>query len=214
MGDRRHVLFSATDLKRVYLVDDSIRVQGRAACLAFDAAGRLVASRLFDGRQLACGETKLSGRGLRKATVTEVDYAKGVVALAQPCLSAADEGAWVPVRSADHEASVRIEKVLGPDRFSIAGQDLRTGRGLVVKAEGDAVSTNAPLYFAEPGMTVVDETGKPLARVKRASGLEVQCDRALPATLPDADGDGAARFTIMAIGPGDVAAIGDVSRGD
>ncbi len=213
MGERRHVLFSATDLQREYVVAGTLHVQGRAACLAFDAAGKPVAARLCDGQLLTVGETKLTGRGLRQATITSVDYARGSVTLDQPCLSAADAGRWVPVRSAGHEASVRIEKVLGPNQFSCAGQDLRTGRGMIVSAEGATVGTNAPLYFAEPGMTVVDETGKPLARVKQAQGLKVECDRPLPATLPDTDRDGVGRFTIMAIGAGDAVTIGDVSEG-
>ena len=45
----------------------------------------------------------------------------------------------------------------------------------------------------------------------RASGLDVECDQPLPATLPDRDGDGVGRFTIMAIGARDMAEIGDVT---
>ncbi len=137
-----------------------------------------------------------------------MDYAQGIVTLDQPGLTAADEGRWVPVRSATHEASVQIEKVLSPTSFSCAGQDLRTGRGTITSAEGSTVKTNAPLYFCEPGMTVADETGRPLARLVRASSLTVQCDQPLPATLPDADGDGVGRFVIMAIGAGDGVEVG------
>lgn len=211
MGDRRHVLFSTTNPRQQYVVDGGIRVQGRAACLAFDADGRIVKGTLFDGQQVTCGDTRLSGRGLRQAKVAAVDYAQGIVTLEQPCLSADDEGQWAPVRSASHEASVRIEKVLAADRFSIAGQDLRTGQGTIMSAADGVVNTNAPIFFAEPGMTVIDETGLPLARVTAAAGLTVTCEPPLPNALPDTDGDGACRFTVMAIGPGDVAEIGDVS---
>jgi hypothetical protein len=210
IGDRRHVIFSATDMTREYVVDGKLRVQGRGAVLALDAAGQVTAARLFDGTRLTMGQTKLTGVGLRAAKIAGVDYAKGVVTLDQPCLKPQDEGRWVPVRSATHEASVRIEQVLSPTHFSCAGQDLRTGRGMILGAEGNTIKTNAPLYFCEPGMTVVDETGKPLARVKLARGLSVECEQPLPATLPDADKDGVGRFVIMAIGAGDGVEVGSV----
>ncbi len=210
LGDRRHIIFSATNLDQEYRVDGTLRVQGRAACAALDAAGALVRARLFDGRLLAVGNTAVTGPGLRRATVRSVDYGQGIVTLEEPCLTSADEGRWVPVHSATHEASVRIERVLAPDRFSCAGQDLRTGRGTIVTANGDAITTNAPLYFVEPGMAVVDETGRPLARVVQSRGLDLQCDQPLPETLPDADSDGVGRFVVMAIGPGDTANIGSV----
>jgi len=213
MGDRRHVIFSATNLSQEYVVDGTLHVQGRGGVLSLDAAGAVTAARLFDGKLLTRGATQLTGKGLRQARIASVDYAQGIVTLDQPCLKPQDAGRWAPVRSATHEASVQIEQVLSPTRFSCAGQDLRTGRGTIAGAEGSTVKTNAPLYFCEPGMTVVDETGKPLARLLRASSLTVQCDQPLPATLPDADGDGVGRFVIMAIGAGDGVEVGDVSGG-
>lgn len=212
LGDRRHIIFSATDLEQEYLVDGTMRVQGRAACVALNAAGGIDMARLFDGRALALGAVTADGPGVRRATIQSVDYDQALVILEERCLTSADEGRWVPVRSATHEASVRIEQVLAPDRFSYAGQDLRTGRGTIVRAEGSKVSTNAPLYFVEPGMTLVDETGRPMARVIEASGLDLECDQPLPETLPDADGDGVGRFVIMAVGPGDTAEIGSVTE--
>ncbi|MBU0606912.1 MAG: heparinase II/III-family protein, partial [Armatimonadetes bacterium] len=209
-GDRRHIIFSATNVAQVYTVDGKLRVQGRGAVLALDAAGKVTAARLFDGKLLALGATKLTGAGVREAKIASVDYAKGIVTLGQPCLRPTDAGRWVPVRSATHEASVKIEQVLSPTSFSIGAQDLRTGRGTIISAEGNTVQTNAPLYFCEPGMTVVDERGQALARVKLAKGLSVECDGPLPATLPDADKDGAGRFTIMAIGAGDGVEIGSI----
>ena len=132
MGDRRHVLFSATDLQREYVVDGSLHIQGRAAWLSYDAAGKPTDTRLFDGTLLVSGEERLVGPGLRQAEIASIDYAAGLVTLGQPCLTEADEGRWVPVRSATHEASVRIEKVLAADRFSVAGQDLRPRTGWLV----------------------------------------------------------------------------------
>ncbi len=131
-----------------------------------------------------------------------------------PACKLAMKGAGFLLVSASHEASVQIEKILAPDSFSLAQQDLRTGRGIMLSLdnEGKRVKTNAPLYFAEPGMTIVDETGQPLARVVKATGLYMECDWPLPSSLPDMDKDGEGRFLIMAIGPGDTACIGHTAE--
>lgn len=208
LADRRDVIFSATDLQREHVIEGNIRVRGRAAVLSFDGRDRAQSIRLFDGESVRWGDSSMTGGGLRQVKIASVDYARGVVTLDRYCLTASDEGQCVPVLGPTHEATVRIEKVLAPNQFSCASQDLRTGRGMVVSAEGNTIKTNSPLYFVEPGMTAADENGKPLARVKSAKGLEVEFDQPLPAALPDADKDGVGRFTIMAIGPGDMAQIG------
>ena len=59
---------------------------------------------------------EVTGSGRRFARIASVDYAQGIVTLDRARLTQEDEGRWVPVRSASHEASVRIEKVLSPTR--------------------------------------------------------------------------------------------------
>jgi hypothetical protein len=218
LAHRRDIIFSATDLQQEYVVDGTLRIKGRGACLSFDGAGnvgRLIAgpsARLFDGQYARLGTVQLAGSGLREVKIASVDYAKGIITLATPCLTARDEGRWAPVVSGSHEASVRIEKVLAPNKFSCAGQDLRAGRGMILSAEGTTLKTNAPLYFVEPGMTVVGERGQVLTRLTSVQGLTVVVEKALTATdLPDSDGDGAGRFTVMVAGPGDTVQIGSTA---
>lgn len=213
-GSRRHIIFSSTTLQQEFIVDNTLHIQGRGAALELNAQNAVTRARLFDGTKLSFGATQLRGQGVRQAQIESVNYAQGIVKLNVPCLQVGDEGRWISVISASHEASVQIEKILAPDSFSLAQQDLRTGRGIMLSLdnEGKRVKTNAPLYFAEPGMTIVDETGQPLARVVKATGLYMECDWPLPSSLPDMDKDGEGRFLIMAIGPGDTACIGHTAE--
>jgi hypothetical protein len=208
LGARKDIIFASRNLQQEYVVDGRVRVQGRGAVLSF-AGGQLTQSRLFDGTALTCGTTKLTAPGLRTIAIAALDYAKGVVTLQTACLKPEDVGRWVPVTSPLHEASVRIEKVLSPTQFSIGTQDLRAARGLPQSFEDKTIKSNAQMYFAKPGMTVVNEAGQALARVEGVAGLALTTDVPVKASqFGDADGDGKARFTVMVIGPGDTANIG------
>ncbi|NCO42441.1 MAG: hypothetical protein COZ06_33950 [Armatimonadetes bacterium CG_4_10_14_3_um_filter_66_18] len=92
---------------------------------------------------------------------------------------------------------------------------MRTGRGYAVSLDGTVVNTNAAMYFAEHGMTVVNEEWRPLTRVIDAKGLALTlADPIAAADLPDANGDGKGRFLVMAIGPGDRITFGSTTRHD
>lgn len=209
LGTRKDIVFSSRDLQQTYTIDGKLKVTGRAAVVALDAAGNPVRARLFDGTALTCGQTTLTSNGLRTAQIKSLDYAQGIVTLDQPCLKQTDVGRWVPVTSASHEASVRIEQVLAPDKFSCTGQDLRAARGLPLALEGNTISTNALCYFAEPGMTVVNEAFRPLTRLVAAKGLKLEIATPVQASdFVDVDRDGKGRFFVMVAGPGDTVQIG------
>ena len=209
LGGRKHVVVSSPDPDGECVVDGRIRMRGRGACLELDAAGKVVRAALFDGRSLECGAFRLEGPGVRRAAVQEVDYAGGTLTLDKPVLRREDEGLWVPVSSDTHEASVRIERVLDPSRFSIGRQDLRAGRGRVVELQGKTLKSNSVAYFVEPGMAVVNEAGRRVGRIESAQGLTFTLREPLKEEdLPDTNGDGARRFTVMAISAGDTVGLG------
>lgn len=214
LGDRRHIVFSSTQPQISCRVDDRYTISGRGAVIELNAAGRVLQARLFDGTSLVAGAFRLSGQGARTARITAVDFAKGLVTLDAPVLRPADKGAWVPVTSSLHEGSVCIERVLSASQFSYGDQDLRVGRGQRLGLKDRTISTNALIYHAFPGMTVVNENGQPLGRLEDVKQLEVTLAGPVnDADLRDADGDGARRFTIMAFGPGDVAHFGQTVAG-
>lgn len=208
LGSRRDVLFAGRNLDQEYLVDGRVRVKGRGAVVSFEGE-KATRARLFDGTLLTCGALKLTAPGLRNTAIASLDYARGLVTVKTPCLRPEDVGRWVPLTSDRHEASVRIEKVLSPTQFSIGKQDLRAARGLPLALADKVIQSNAQMYFAKPGMTVVSEAGQALARVESVSGLSLTTKGALkPEQFPDCDGDGKGRFTVMVSGPGDTASIG------
>ena len=94
-------------------------------------------------------------------------------------------------------------------KFALDDQDLRTARGRVVALHDRTISSNAPAYFTEPGMTVVNERGAPIGRLDSVRQLEFTLRHIVAGSgLPDADGDGQRRFTVMAVGPGDSVSLG------
>jgi hypothetical protein len=72
---------------RKYLLDGKVTVDGQAACLVLDPAGKVSRAMLLNGTQLACGGYSLKGKGLRRVKVKQVDYERGIVALAAPVLT-------------------------------------------------------------------------------------------------------------------------------
>ncbi|MHB8993681.1 MAG: heparinase II/III domain-containing protein [Armatimonadota bacterium] len=211
LGTRRDVVFASRNLNQQYTVAARLKITGRGAVVSFEG-GKPVRARLFDGTTLTCDGLKLTAPGLRVASIASIDYAQGLITLKAPCLRPEDVGRWVPVHSEQHEASVRIEQVLAPDRFSIGTQDLRAARGLPLTLEGKTLNTNALCYFAKPGMTIVNEQGEPLTRLVSAVGLTLTMqDDLRPAQFADANGDGKGRFNVMVIGPGDVVAVGNAA---
>jgi len=194
------LLFWTPEAEVEHTVGDR-RMTGRAACVRTDAGGAIVSARLFDAAPQP------------SARISELDYDAGIVRLDAEILADDMTGRWAVVdTSADgvdapaHVTAVRIEEVIDASTFSIANQDLRCGvAGVREFDEAGNVFHDRVTYFANAGMTLLDERGAIIGRLKRAAlgdfmlvGREPTLD-----DFPDTDGDGRHRFTVMAIGPGD-----------
>ncbi len=184
---------------------DGGALTGRASCVRTDAEGIAIGGRLFDVAPQPA------------ARITEIDYEAGIVRLDAPILRADMAGCWVRVDTTAegveppaHVTAVRVEEVLAPDAFSIAGQDLRCGVASVREFdEAGNVFHDRTTYFVNAGMTLLDERGEIIGRLRRG-GIDNLMVVDLQPTMddfPDADGDGRHRFTVMAIGPGDVVTV-------
>ncbi|MEN6303439.1 MAG: heparinase II/III family protein [Armatimonadia bacterium] len=206
LGDRKHVIFSARNLRQEYVVGKDLRVKGRAAVVAYGASGGITTARLFDGEYLRQGGVEVRGNGLTECEIKDVSGKR--ITLTRGCLRAEDAGKWVSLRSAGHEAAVRLSRVVAPDCFE-TDDDLVTAGGTVLGVEGSSLRGNVQMYFAEPGMTIVNEAGKPVGRVQSNKGLSVEAEAPLSAAaFSDADGDGRVRFRVIAAGPGDRVLVG------
>lgn len=212
LDQRRQIVFWSYEPQTTHTLAGGIQIRGRGAVVELGAGDVVLQARLFDGELIKAGEWQLTGDGVREVKVKAVDYAKGEVTLEDSVLKESDQLLWAPCHSPRHEATVQVTEVLAADRLSLGDQDLRTGRGAVLFREGERISTNALMYFVFPGMTVVNEKMEPVARLVRRNGLSVHLDQTVEAdTFPDDDGDGRARFWVMAIGPGDLLKLGSTA---
>ena len=205
----RHYCFHSLNPGRKYLLDGQVIVDGQAACLVLDRKGEVARAMLLNGRRLAYGKFVVQSEGLRKSKIVEIDYAKGIIELADPVLP---KGVKVPqtvlVALDTFADCVTMRKVLDKKRFSIGDEDLVVGGGPVtgVITDESRLETTVASPFAQVGMTVINSRFKPQGRV--GSGDRWTLDRAgLPPLkaedFPAGEGGLGSRFSIVCAGPGD-----------
>ncbi len=205
----RHYCFHSLNPGRKYLLDGQITVDGQAACLVLDGKGEVARAMLLNGRQLAYGRFVIRSEGLRKSRIVKVDYAKGIVELADPVLP---KGVKVPqtvlVAMDTFADCLTMRQVLDKKRFSIGDEDLVVGGGPVtgVIADKSRLITTVASLFAQEGMTVLNGRFEPQGRV--GSGDRLTLDRAGLSPLkaedfPAGKGRLGSRFSIVCAGPGD-----------
>ncbi len=177
----------------------------RAAWLRLAPDGGVVTGRLFDPAPQP------------SARIARIDYDAGVIHLDAPILSEEMAGRWVIVNTdaegvdaPAHVTAVQVEKVLSPEAFSIENQDLRCGvAGVREFDEAGNIFHDRTTYFINAGMTLLNEDGEVVGKLRRG-GIDNLMVVGLKPTLdnfPDVNGDGRRRFTVMAIGPGDLVTI-------
>lgn len=194
-----------------------MRFTGRAFATRFDAEGQPTATRMFDAEGAVTEAGAVAGGGRPSAHLAQIDYDAGIVRLDAPILSDEMAGRWVTVDTTAegvdapaHVTAVRIERVLDPSSFALAGQDLRCGvAGVVTIDEAGNVFHDRTTYFITAGMTLLDERGEIVGRLRRGGIDNLMLTDRHPTVedFPDADGDGRRRFTVMAIGPGDTVTV-------
>jgi len=145
-----------------------------------------------------------------RASVSAIDYEANTVTLDRPCLAEGMVGRWVTVDTGQHVDAVRIDALASESVFSLGDQDLRCGAGNVLSiGDGGQLEHDRVLYFAQPGMPVLNEAGQLVAHFAKAERNLIRLAEAdvTDAQFGDADGDGRRRFVIMAIGPGNTITI-------
>jgi hypothetical protein len=164
---------------------------------------------LLNGTRLAGGGLAAESEGLRKSRIVKIDYAGGIVEIADPVLL---EGVNLPrtvvVAPDGFGDCLTLCEVLDRKRFSIGNEDLVVGGGPVtgVTADRSRLLTTAASPFAQTGMTVLNSRGEVQGRV--STGDRWTLDRTgLPPLreedFPAAAGAAGPRFSIVCAGPGD-----------
>ena len=205
----RHYCFHSLNPGRKYILDGRVTVDGQAACLVLDGKGDVARAMLLNGTRLSHGKFAVRSEGPRKSRIVKVDYARGIIEIADRALT---KGVKVPqtvlVAMDTFADCLTMREVLDGKRFSIGDEGLVVGGGPVTgmnSDEGRLVTTIASL-FAQEGMTVLNSRLESQGRV--AAGERWTLDRAgrppLKAEDFPAGEDGLGpRFSIVCAGPGD-----------
>jgi len=208
-GRRKHILFNrieaASGTASVLELDGGIILNARAAVLERTDAGDYGQIYLLD-------VGKSSGRLVHSAPavrtrVEHVDYEGGVITLARPVLTGTlPAGGVAIVESRRHADAISVVEIIDHRTFAVGDEDLSAGTVHVTSASGDRMHF-APKYvwFIRPGMTVVNEAGKDVGRIK---SVEQGVARLTGSSLtmrdfPDCNRDGQRTCRVMVVGPGD-----------
>jgi len=205
----RHYCFHSLQPEHPYWVDGKLRVEGQAACLVLGRTGQPVRAMLLNGRALTYGPLHLQGAGRRRSRIRRVDYARGVIELADPVVGEdLRPGQTVLVRSPGGSESVTLQRVLGPRRFSIGEEDLQVAGGPVnqVLSAANRIVTSVSCPHAYPGLTVLNARREVQGRLAEGELLTLDRSGLPPLTAecfpPGTDGLGP-RFSVVIAGPGD-----------
>lgn len=216
-GSRHYVFHSLTPDQR-YLLDGKLAVQGHAAVLDLDKDGQPRRAKLIGGRELRLGDFVLKGRGVMRTTITDIDYASGVVELADDVLRMDQPaGQAVCVAPSGFGDALTLRKVLSARKFSIGDEDTFTAGGTVQRViDGqNAFDASVSNMHARPGMMVLNAMRQPVGRLRETSGPQWRLDRdGAPLTMadfPTAEADSGPRFLVTMAAVGDAVEVVDVA---
>jgi hypothetical protein len=209
----RHYLFHSLTPDRAFSLGGNIRVAGQAACLALDREGRPQRAMLLNGTELRVGAFSMQGKGLRRSRIVSVDYAGGVIEIADPLLDDLSPGQVILIAPEGFAEAVTVQRVIDRTHLSIGDEDLRVGGGPVsgVRIAEREVVTPVASSHARPGMAVVNAPGEPQGRLAERTKEGWRLEGEGPLNFPKTEGDATARFSIVAAGPGDEVAIPHVA---
>ena len=211
-GNLRHVVFNRIETPTeneyaVSLPEGVLVTDGRAAVLEQIDGGEVKQAYLLSGRKAQWGKFTLEGAPASRAKVTGVDYKAGMITLDMPIFSEnPPAGSVAMVQNGEHAAAIPVARVVSPTSFCVGDDDLCAARFAVRSVAGDTVKLSpAFAYFARPGMTVINEAGKALGRLKSVSSDTLTLDRAglSMEDAPDSNQDGHRHLFATVVGPGD-----------
>jgi hypothetical protein len=218
VGGGKHYLFHSITPEQEYVLDGRVKVSGQAACLVLDKDGKPLKWMLLNGTVLRMEGFSVKGRGISATKITSVDYARGIIEIADPVLSRdIGQGAVVSVRGQGFTGCVTLRKVIDKAHFSIGEEDLRVAGGPVNEVVGREIVTTVQTPNALPGMTLLNSKLEPKGRLQKrgGSGWIVSGPPALKIDdFPRAQADTCPRFYVVMAGPGDDPLIPDCVIGE
>ena len=218
-GEKRHIVFNRIEAQKgeasTVKLGNGITLDARAAVLEKDAAGQLSQLYLLDDGGSSGLPEAVAPSPMRRAKVERVDYTKGEVVLDAPILSrTSPAGNLAIVESTRHANAVRVASVLSDNRFSVGSDDLSAATVQVQDVkDGQIHFLPRYVHYVEPGMSVVNESGRVVGRVTSVSYGASQLEAAVTlADFPDVNNDGRRTARIMVLGPQDTCTVHVSSR--
>ncbi len=204
-----HYVFHSLMPEQPYVLDGKVNVTGQAACLALDIDGKPLRAMLLNGTQLSIGDFALNSGGQQKTEIVSVDYANGIVEIADPLLTDLFLPGQVAIVAPDGFAdSLTMQSVIDATHFSIGDEDLRVAGGPVndVISDQNRIVTSVSTPHTEVGMTVLNSLLQPQGRL--AGGDRITIDRGdmgllEPESFPKEPDGSHPRFWVVMAGPGD-----------
>ncbi len=206
-GKVKHILFNRLEKVKnkssVLKLGNGITLDARAAVLEQTANG--------DFRQIyLLNNNKTEGLGIAPAPavrtrVKRVDYEKGLVTLTRPIPSSPAGGIAI-VESAKHANAIPVAEVVNTTTFAVGDDELSAGTVHITSAAGNRIEFNPKyVYFIEPGMTVVNEAGRVVGRIKsiKSGSAGLDTNALTLRNFPDRNRDGRRTCRVMVVGPGD-----------
>lgn len=208
---KKHILFNRLEKQKdkpsVLTLGGGITIDARAAVLEQAADGAFTKTYLLNNTGSSGLSVPPSARPAASAKVKSIDYKKGEVTLTQPIVpQAPPSGSVAIVTSRRHANAVPVAAAISNTTFSVGDDDLYAGKVHVTLAQAGQITFHPKhVYFLEPGMTVINEAGKAVGRIKSvgSGNLQLTSRQSSLNDFPDLDKDGRRTCRIMVIGPGD-----------
>ena len=169
-GSDLPVALEITCGEKTFVVFNRIESGARRPSTLALSGGRIVDARAAVSERASGQLWQLDPRSAPafRTTVAAVDLAEGTVTLKEPMpANFAPAGGHAIVMSDRHANAIPLIRRIGDRAFSVGDDDLSAATLRVRQIEGKKLSfTPTTIYFAEPGMTVVNEAGRTVARIQ------------------------------------------------
>lgn len=186
---------------------DGVTFAGKVGFLSVGANGNVKDAYMHNATVLKLGDWALEGEPPAAATIEACDYRANTVSLSQPVPQARSvEGATAIIDSGPYGSSFEIRRAEGGSLLHFGDQDPIAARATItgLDAENRTLVTPTVMYFAQPGMHVVNEAMEPVGKVVSYAGGRITLDRPFEASrFADTNDDGLTHAYLMEFGPGD-----------
>jgi hypothetical protein len=219
LGDRTHTLFSRLEGPagtRSRVTTEGKTLDARAILLEEKNGQPKPRTFILDDSGTSIPGFEATGLPVITSRVSTVDYARGIVTLTGSVLdNVKTVGRMAIVERGEHASAVTVAEILDTRTFSVGHEDLAEATVHVTSAKGNRFEFHPRFaYHALPGMSLVNEAGKVVGRLRSArQGTATVSNKQLTLKdFPDLNKDGRRTCRMVVIGPGDTVTFHQSTR--